>query len=115
MELLDVLNHHLKGGEFEYKSFDFKKAKEEYEQTEEWINQLKEWERIKKTLYLGELKLNDKYQIPNDIREKHSYFRKGKLRRVQFSPTGSIYRIYIGAKYSIAIYESNLKDNLRLI
>lgn len=112
MELIDVLNHHLNGGQFEYKSFDFKKAADEYSKTDEWKKQLKSWESLEKILHMNTLEIKDKYQIPEDIRGKYSYWRKGKLRKVEFNPSGSIFRIYIGAKYAIAFY--NL-DGLRLV
>lgn len=115
MELIDVLNHHLKGGSFEYKSFDFKKAKEEFEQTKEWQDQLASWQGVEKVLMLGQLEVKDKYQIPDDIREKYSYFRKGKIRSVHFSPDGSVFKILIGAMYAVSFYEQDLKDNLKLV
>lgn len=114
MNLLVVLNHHLKGGEFEYKSFDFKKAADEYSKTDEWRKQSESWKSIEKILHMDPLEIKDKYQIPEDIRDKHSYWRKGKLRKVEFNPNGSIFRIYIGAKYAIAFYNCRL-DGLRLI
>lgn len=109
MTLLDVLNHHLKGGSFEYKSFDFKKAADEYSKTDEWKRQLKSWESLEKLLQMDPLKIKDKYQIPEEIRDKFSYWRKGKLRKVEFTPTGSVYRIYIGAKYPITFYNCRLE------
>jgi len=110
MKLINVLEHHLKGGSFQYKSFDFKKAALEYEQTKEWQDQLKSWSGVEKVLMLGDLQLKDKYQIPEEIREKYSYFRKGKIRSVHFSPNGSIFKILIGAKYAVSFYEHDLKD-----
>lgn len=104
MDLLDILNHHLDGGEFEYKSFDFKKASLEYEKTEEWENMC----RINDSFCHIGLKLKDKYQIPVEIREKYSYWRKGKLRSVHFNPNGSIYKVLIGAKYAVTFYNNNL-------
>jgi len=110
MNLIDVLNHHLSGGKFEYKSFDFKKAAEEYEKTEEWERLC----RINDSFCPVGLELKDKYQLPEEIREKYSYWRAGKLRKVDFGPSGQIRRIYIGARYSVSFYWNNL-DNLRLI
>lgn len=110
MKLIDVLNHHLKGGTFEYKSFDFKKAAKEFEQTKDWQDQLKHWSGVEKVLMLGQLQLKDKYQIPDEIREKYSYFRKGKIRSVHFSPNGSIFKILIGARYAVSFYEQDLAN-----
>lgn len=110
MKLIDILNHHLKGGKFEYKSFDFKAAKEEYEQTEEWINAA---EQYSKTWPHHELQLKDKYQIPEPIRENHSLWRQGKLRKIEFRPCGKIFRVYIGARYSRSFYEGT--EEVRLL
>ena len=110
MKLIDVLNHHLKGGKFEYKSFDFKKAAAEYELTKEWEDLCKKNDSF---CPFG-LELKDKYQIPEEIREKYSYFRKGKLRSIHFSPNGEIFNISLGAKYPCIFYEQDLKYNLRM-
>lgn len=109
MNLTDVLNHHMNGGQFEYLSYDHKKAKDEFLTTpkgKEYIDPII-WTH-------NEMRRVDKWDIPDEIREKYSYWRKGKLRRVEFSPTGTIYRLYIGAKYAVPFYECRL-DGLRLI
>lgn len=110
IDLIDVLNHHLAGGKFEYKSFDFKKAAAEYEKSKEWEDLCS----INDSFSPIGLELKDKYQIPEEIREKYAYWRTGKLRNVEFSPSGAIRRVYIGAKYSISFYWNNL-ESLRLI
>lgn len=112
MNLLDVLNHHLSGGQFEYKSFDFLAASEEYQATKEW-KELLSYERGQEQVFLT-LALTDKYQIPKEIREKHSFWRKGKIRSVHFNPKGEPVKVLIGAKYAVTFYDYSLND-LRLI
>jgi len=111
MNLNDILNHHLKGGLFEYKSFDFKKAKSEYELSKEYEDLCKVHDSFSPT----SMEIKDKYQLPDELIEKYAYFRKGKLRSVHFTPCGSIMKVLIGARYAISYYDYNLKDNVKLI
>lgn len=109
MTLADVLNHHFSGGSFEYKSFDYKKAKDDFlstDQGESFINS--------NSMFGFEDPQPDKYDIPQEIREKYSYWRTGKLRTVHFNPSGAICKILIGAKRPISFYDYNL-ENLKLI
>lgn len=102
MELKDILNHHLSGGNFEYLSVKFKEAAAEYEQTKEWQSEVNLMRSFQ--VRESEIRIKSTLQIPEEILEKHSYWRIGKLRSVAFNPSGSIYRIKLGAKYSISIY-----------
>lgn len=103
MKLIDVLNHHLNGGTFEYLSYDHSKAKEHFLNTDEGKKYLEPiWTH-------NEMRRVDKWDIPQEIRDQYSYWRKGKLRKVEFTPTGKIYRLYIGAKYAIPFYECRLE------
>lgn len=109
MELIDVLNHALKGGQFEYKSFHYKEARQEFLSTEagDCFTNPSHWLFIESP-YIS------KHDMSKEIIEKHSYWRLGKIRSVNFNPNGSILRIYIGAKWARPFYYNNL-DDLRLI
>lgn len=96
----EILDHHFKGGKFEYQSFDFKNAAEEYSQTQEWKNHSES-----AGIWNTNIQLKDKYQIPEEIRDKHIIWRIGKLRSVDFSPKGTPYRIKMGAKYAVTFYD----------
>lgn len=109
LTLSKILKHHLSGGKFEYKSFDFKKAVEEFEKTEAFEKLDNSW-----PFFNNPYKL-EKYDIPEYIREKYSFWRHGKVRSIEFNPNGSIYRIKIGARYAITIYEYNVKNLVRII
>jgi len=96
----EILEHHFNGGLFEYQSFDFKKAAADYEQTQDWKNHLES-----AGIWNTNIELKNKYQIPEEIRDKYIVFRKGKLRSIDFSPNGQPYRIKLGAKYAVTFYE----------
>lgn len=103
MTLSNILNHHLNGGEFEYQSCDFESAKNEYIQTDEW----KEMCRLNDSFCHVPLRLKDVRDISDNIKQKHLYWRKGKLRSVHFSPNGDIIKVFIGARYAISVYVYN--------
>lgn len=98
--IIDVLNHHINGGKFEYQSFDFKKAADEYEKTQDWKNIQQSAD-----FFNQKVNLKDKYQIPENIRNKYIVWRVGKLRQIDFNPSGNPYRIKLGAKYAVTFYE----------
>lgn len=106
----DVLDHHFNGGKFEYQSFDFKKAAAEYQDTEEWKKHVDS-----AYFYNQKITLKDKYQIPEQIRDKYILWRIGKLRSVEFSPSGQPYRIKLGAKYPVTFYEYRDLSKIKLI
>jgi len=108
MELLQVLQHHLNGGRFEYLSYDHALAKEHFLRTDEGekLNQL--------DCLFNEYPAFDKWDIPKEIRDQYSYWRNGKLRSIQFNPDGSILRVYIGAKRARTFYKCDLHE-LKLI
>lgn len=90
----EIIDHHFNGGKFEYLSTNFKAAKEDY----------------------GDENLKDVRLIPDEIREKHNYWRIGKLRHVDFAPNGKPFRIKLGAMYAVTFYEYNLDlAKIRLI
>lgn len=107
----EILDHHFNGGKFEYQSFDFKKAAAEYEQTDEW-------QKIQESVYFfnQRVDLKDKYQIPEEIRDKYIVWRTGKIRSIEFGRTGKPFRIKLGAKYAVTFYEySSDLEKIRLI
>lgn len=101
--LKEIIDHHFNGGKFEYQSFDFKKAASEYEQTDEWKRTQESAD-----FFNQRVNLKDKYQIPEEIRDKYILWRIGKLRSIEFGPSGKPYRIKLGAKYAVSFYEYNL-------
>lgn len=110
LKLSDILNHHLSGGEFEYQSTNFKEAKAEYEQSEEWKSLCAANDSFCPQPYI----LKDVRDISDEIRKKHSYWRKGKLRSVHFTLTGAISKVFIGARYSITVWDNDT-SRVRLI
>lgn len=109
--LLEILNHHLNGGKFEYKSYDHKGAESDYKSTDDYKSNLSCMTYYDKNL--KDYKVG-KHELPIELREKYSLWRNGKLRKVEFNNDGSIQRVYIGNKYAIPVYESSL-SNIRLL
>lgn len=103
-DLNEVLSHHLKGGEFKYKSFDYKLALADFTKSEEYKNSHASFKNLFPNSKV------DKYEIPVEFRDKHAVIRNGKLRKIEFTPHGDIRRCYIGAHYSITFYDYNLTD-----
>jgi hypothetical protein len=99
--LTEILNHHLAGGKFTYPSYDHNKAAEEFKQTQEYAD-LSELNRM-----FGGIGKLDKYMIPPEIRAKHGIRRNGKLRSIYFDNNGQLFRVKIGARYSISFYNSS--------
>lgn len=100
--LNEILQHALNGGKFEYQSYRHEQAEKEWRDSDGFK---KEWPDNGIDLLPKKI---DKYYIPEDIRQKHAYWRPGKLRSVEFGPDGTIRRCYIGAKRAITIYEMDL-------
>ena len=80
----------LSGCKFQYESYDHKKAAEFY---------LNEYKGIKFGLGIPQ-----SYDMPDEIKEQFKIYKIGKLRSVDISPIGSIYRAKIGQKYSKTYY-----------
>ena len=97
--LKSILDHAMKGGTFTYASYDHHKAVSEYKETQEYKSKYGE------SVFLRDLEPY-KYDIPEEIRNKHVVMRQGKLRQVEFANVpGKIYRVKIGNKYSISFYD----------
>lgn len=108
LTLTDVLTHHLKGGKFQYLSYDHHKALAEYKTSNAYADESKSFE------YFSEEYKPDKWYLPKELIAKHAYWRDGKLRSVEFNPDGTIKRVYVGARRSRSFYSYNL-DELKLI
>ena len=105
--LHQVLRHHLAGGSFEYLTYNHKLASIEYRQTREFKDRCEYF--TYGTTKPENVKIY-KYDIPEEIRTKYAYWRKGKIRRLFFNNDGSVNRIYIGAHWSRSFYNFNLKE-----
>lgn len=105
--LIEVLQHHLAGGKFTYTSYDHKNAEAEYRLTDWFKDHEAEYIRACNPAIYGPLKVS-KHDIPKDIRDRHQVIKSGKVRRVEFNNRGGIMRIYIGHKYAIPVYETDL-------
>lgn len=84
------------GCKFRYFSYDHKQAMEEYQQS----NEYKDWEQALNTDGLNRKPKVDCWNMPKELKEKHKIERIGKLRQIDFSPSGRAWRFQIGNKYS---------------
>lgn len=107
--LKSILDHAMKGGTFTYASYDHHKAVAEYKETQEYKSNYGE------SAFLRHLEPG-KYDIPEEIRDRHVVMKQGKLRHVEFTNVpGKIYRVKIGSKYAISFYdlpEGNLNTKI---
>lgn len=89
------------GVEYQYESYDHKMAVEELKQIETsggnipyGMNNLFEFPY-------------DCFGIPDDIKQNHIVWRRGKLREISFNPRGEIFKVRIGNRRSKTFYLSD--------
>ena len=80
----------LSGCKFEYDSYDFKKAKEDFLESDNGK------EVLKNPYFLSNAITN--FEIPIEYKRKHSIKRIGKLRDLKVNPVGDISSVSIGNK-----------------
>jgi hypothetical protein len=102
MEYHEIESFILSGCKFQYISYDHKKAADYYKN---------EWKGEK---YLGP-KIPQSYGMPKEIKEKFQVLRTGKLRQIEFSPNGKMWRFKIGAKYAKTYYRDDFGDSVKPI
>lgn len=113
MEYNEIKSFILSGCKYMYESYDHKKALEFYQN---------DWKGEK---YPADM-TPDCHYMPNEIKNKFKMFRIGKLRQVEFSPIGTMWRFKIGAKRAKTYFKDDFgvtvkpildpkKDRLKLI
>ena len=78
------------GVQWYYLSYDHKAASEEFKHQNQYNSS-----------YFGD-GYNLYFLIPDEIKQNHLLWRKGKLRSMRFDPDGMIYKMYIGHYYKYA-------------
>lgn len=106
---LEILHHHLKGGKFEYLSLKYEDAVNEFTESVDFIS----FKKFRDAWNLSDNKITMD-EIPKEIKDKHMRWRLGKVRKILFTPSGSIDRVYVGAKYARPFRENNLHE-IRLL
>jgi len=99
--LKQIIQHHFKGGKFQYESYDHVKADAEFKGTKAY----QELCQIDLMLGLKQPTKIDKQMIDEEIRNKYAIMKPGKLRSIDFCPDGSIRGIKIGNKRPMNFYE----------
>jgi hypothetical protein len=102
MEYKEIESFILSGCKFQYISYDHKKAVEYYKN---------EWKGEK---YPGN-EVPQSYDMPKEIKEKFKVLRTGKLRQIEFAPSGKMWRFKIGAKYAKTYYVRDFGDSVKPI
>ena len=99
MESKEILQILFSGCKFKYKSYDHVKAVDEFKTTEAYI----EYKQPP-----------DCFSMPAELKEKHTVWKVGKLRSIEFNPDGSFRRAKIGNKYSKTFYAADFGVNVKI-
>ena len=97
------------GVKFKYKSYNHKKAVEEFEQ----INANKSIPQISNNAQFK--RQYDCWSIPQEIKDKHEVWRYGKLWEVCFNKNGDVQKMYVGAlfRFKKCFWANDIGDTVK--